>query len=156
MLSLNIPPWKLFRWIRRLQVWATGDWQHYHNNVPAHASLLIQSFLLKHQITQVTQPLYSPDLALCDFWLFPKLKSPLKGKRFQTFNEIQENTTGQLMVIGRNVWGPKMPTLYGTEVSLSHVQCFLPLLSSINISIFLITWLDTFWTDYIYTIFCRV
>ena len=32
----------------------------------------------------VTQSPYSPDLATCDFWLFPKLKSPLKGKRFQT------------------------------------------------------------------------
>jgi len=27
-------------------------------------------------------PLYSPDLAPCDLWLFPKLKSPLKGRRF--------------------------------------------------------------------------
>ena len=34
-----------------------------------------------------------------DFWLFPKLKSPLKGKRFQTIDKIQENTMGQLMVI---------------------------------------------------------
>ena len=32
------------------------------------------SFLAKHQITQVTQPRYSPDLVPCDFWLFPKLK----------------------------------------------------------------------------------
>ena len=30
------------------------------------------------------------DLAPHDFWLFPKLKSPLKGKTFQTFYEIQE------------------------------------------------------------------
>ena len=57
------------------------------------------SFLVKHQITQVTQPPYSPDLAPYNFWLFPKLKSPLKGKRFQTVNDIQENTTGQLMLI---------------------------------------------------------
>ena len=42
---------------------------------------------------------YSPDLVPCDIWLFPKLKSPLKGKRFQTIDEIQENMTGQLMVI---------------------------------------------------------
>ena len=26
---------------------------------------------------------YSPDLASCNFWLFPKLKSPLKGKRLR-------------------------------------------------------------------------
>ena len=44
-----------------------------------------------------------PDLVLCDFWLFPKLKSPLKGKRFQIVDEILENTTGQLMATGRTV-----------------------------------------------------
>ena len=82
---------------------ATGDWQLHHDNVPAHASRLVQSFLVKHQITQVTQPHYSPDLVPCDSWLFPKLKSPLKGKRFQTINDIQENTTGQLVVIGRTM-----------------------------------------------------
>ena len=151
VLSLNIPPWKLFRWFRRLQLWATGDWHLHHNNVPARGSHLMLSILVKHQITQVTQTCYSPGLMLCDFWLFPKLKSPLKGKRFQTITEIQENTMGQLMATGRIVWGPKVPTLKGTKVSLSYVQCFLYLVSSsINVSIFLITWLDTFWTDLIY------
>ena len=58
-------------------------------------------FLVQHQITQVAQPPYNPDLVPCDFWLFPKLKSPLKGKIFQTVSEIQENTMGQLMVTGR-------------------------------------------------------
>ena len=71
---------------------------------------------------------YSPDLVPCAFWLFPKLKSPLKGKRFQTIDEIQDNTMGQLMVTQRTVWGPKVPTLQGTEASLSCVQCILYLL----------------------------
>ena len=36
----------------------------------------------------------------------------------------------------------------GTEASLSYVPCFLYLIStSINVSIFHITWLDNFWTD---------
>ena len=43
---------------------------------------------------------YSPDLVPCHFWLFLKLKSPLKLKRSQTVNEIQKNTSGQLMAIG--------------------------------------------------------
>ena len=93
---------KLLRWCRRLQLWAAGDWQ-LHHNTPDHASHLVQGFLVKHQITQMTQPLYSPDLVPCDFWLFPKLKSPLKGKRFQTVNDNQENMTGQLMAIGKTV-----------------------------------------------------
>ena len=32
---------------------------------------------------QVTQPSYRPDLAPFEFWLLPKLKSSLKGKRFR-------------------------------------------------------------------------
>ena len=63
-----------------------------------------------------------------DFWLFPKLKSPLKGNRFHTIDEIQENMMGQPMAIERIVWGSKEPTLKGTEASLSYVQCFLCLL----------------------------
>ena len=34
---------------------------------------------------------------------FQKLKSPLKGKRFQTVNKIQESMMGQLMAIDRTV-----------------------------------------------------
>ena len=91
---------------------------------------------------------YIPELMPWDFWIFQKLKSPFKGKRFQTIDEIQENKTGQLMVIGRTVWGPRVSTWQRTEVSLSYVQCFLCLISSsINVSIFHITWLDTFWKD---------
>ena len=150
VLSLNIPTQKLFRWFRRPQLWAIGDWQ-LHHNTPAHASHLLQSFLAKHQITQVTQPPTTqghPYLAPCNFWLFPKLKSPLKRKRFQIIDEIQENTIKQLMAVGRTVWGPTVPTLQGTESALSYVQCFLYLVSSsINVSIFHSIWLGTFWTD---------
>ena len=36
--------------------------------------------------------------------------------------------TGQLMVTGRTVCGPKVPTLKGTKASLSSVQCCLYLI----------------------------
>ena len=146
-LSLNIPLQKLFEWFRRPHLWATGDWQLHHDSMSTHASCLVQSFLSKHQITQVIQSPNIPDLAPCDFWLFSKLKSPWKGKRFQTINETRENTTGQLMAIERTAWGPTVPTLKGTEASLSYTQRFLYLVSSINVSTFHTTWLDTFWTD---------
>ena len=71
-------------------------------------------------------------------------------QRFQTIHDIQENTIGQLMVTGRTVWGPKVPTLKGTEASLYIVQCFSYLVSSsINFSMFHIIWLDPFWITYI-------
>ena len=58
-------------------------------------------------------------------WLFPKLKSPLKRKRFQTVNEIQENKTGQLRVIGGAVWHSKVPVLKVTEAycPMYNVSC---------------------------------
>ena len=119
-------------------------------------------FLAKYQITHMTQLPYSPALVLCNFWLFPKLKSPLKGKRFQTIDEIQENMMWQLMTIPtkdfaecfeqwKRCWENCVRSqgayFEGNEASLSYVQCFLYLISSINIPIFHITWLDTFWTD---------
>ena len=147
--QMNIPPWKLFGWFRNLQLWATGDWQLHQDNMPTQVSCLLQSFLAKHQVTVLIQPLYRPDLALCDFWFFPKLKSPWKGWDFRPsmrFRRIQS----QLMVIGRTMWGPREPSLKGTEASLSYVQCFLYLWSSsINAPIFHVVWLDTFWTDLI-------
>ena len=36
---------------------------------------------------------YSPDLAPCDFWLFPKLKENLRGCRYETIEEMKEAVT---------------------------------------------------------------
>ena len=47
----------------------------------------------------VPHPPYSPDLAPTDFFLFPKLKTTLKGRRFQIIEEIQENATIELRAI---------------------------------------------------------
>ena len=74
VLSLNIPPWKLLGWFRRLSLWATGDWQLHHDNVPAHASRLMQRFFAKHQITQVTQPSLQPTFGALWLLAFPKTK----------------------------------------------------------------------------------
>jgi transposase len=53
-----------------------------HVNEPAHSTALVQVFMAKNHITQVCQPTYSPDLAICDFWLYSKLKSLLKKRIF--------------------------------------------------------------------------
>ena len=37
-------------------------------------------------IKTVRHPPYSPDLAPCDFWLFPKLR----GRRYETIEEMKE------------------------------------------------------------------
>ena len=40
-------------------------------------------------IKTLPQPPYSPDLAPCDFWLFPKLR----GRRCETIEEMKEAVT---------------------------------------------------------------
>ena len=73
---------------------------------------------------------------------FPKTKITFQREEISDHQWDSRKYEGQLMTIGRTVWGPKVPTLKGTEVSLSCVQCFLYIvLSSINVSIFHITWL---------------
>jgi len=69
---------------KRPEAWTNKTWMLHHDNAPAHASLLIREFLAKQETIVVPQPPYSPDLAPADFFLFPKLKSTLKGRRFQT------------------------------------------------------------------------
>jgi hypothetical protein len=36
-------------------------------------------------------PPYSPELAPCDFWLFPKLKNAMKGQRIVDLSDSQYN-----------------------------------------------------------------
>jgi histone-lysine N-methyltransferase SETMAR len=56
------------------------------DNAPAHRCHNVLDYLEDHGIVRVPHPPYSPDLAPCDFWLFPKLKSHLRG---QTFSDRQ-------------------------------------------------------------------
>ena len=84
--SLNIPPWKLFRRVRRLQLWAAGDWKLHHNNAPAHASRLMQNSLAKHQIIQLIQPPYSPDLVPCDSGFSQNENHPWKERYFRLWD----------------------------------------------------------------------
>jgi len=70
--------------VRRMrpELWENQAWMLHYNNEPAHTSLLIRSYLAKHQTSVVPHPPYSPNLAPADFFLFPKLKTTLKGHNF--------------------------------------------------------------------------
>jgi len=84
---------------KRPELWENQTWMLHHDSAPAHASLLICSYLAKHQTSVVPHPLYSPDLAPAHFFLFPKLQTTLKGRHFQTIEESQENAIGELRTI---------------------------------------------------------
>jgi len=70
----------------------------HHDNAPCHTSIPVLQFL-SNNITVCPHPPYSPDLALCDFWLFPKVKMTMKGKCFESIRDIEAATTVQLKTL---------------------------------------------------------
>ena len=76
-LTLNIPPWKLFGWFRRLQLWVTGDWQLHNDNTPTHASHLVQ-FLGKTSIYPGDSAPLQPRFGALWLLTFPKIKITFK------------------------------------------------------------------------------
>ena len=78
---------------KRTNLWSNNSWLlHQNNNAPAHNALSVKQFLAEKCITGLEHPPYSPDLAPCDFYLFPKLKSALKGTHFQSVEEVKTKT----------------------------------------------------------------
>jgi hypothetical protein len=72
----------------RPELWP-NDWILHHDNTQPHKVLSVKEFLAKISITEMVQPPCSPYLARNDLWLFPKLKSALKGRRYQDTEEIK-------------------------------------------------------------------
>jgi hypothetical protein len=60
-----------------------------HDNMPAYTSLKTTEIVTNNNTVIIPHPPYLLDLAPCDFALFPKLKTKLKGRRFETVSDIQ-------------------------------------------------------------------
>jgi hypothetical protein len=72
----------------------------HHDNAPAHTVLSIREFLAYKNIPTLPYLPYRPDLALCDFYLFPKLKS--KFHHFGTVENIRTIVTDELRTLAEN------------------------------------------------------
>ena len=89
---------------KRPRFWSSGDWLLHHDNAPAHSANLVKQFLAKQKIVQLRQPPYSPYIAPCDFWMFPKLKMALEGKWFDDIETIQSNVMRELKAIPKSAF----------------------------------------------------
>ena len=116
------------RWPR---LWTADDWQLHHNNVPAHASHLIQFFGETTDHPSNSAP-YSPDLVPWDFWLFPKPKSPLKGKRLQMLMRFRKIWWGSWWWLGELYEAPRWFLWRGLRhhCPMSNVSCISYLLQN--------------------------
>ncbi|KAL4089251.1 hypothetical protein QTP88_024309 [Uroleucon formosanum] len=88
---------------KRPDLWKNG-WVLHQDNAPAHSAFSIQRFLTEKKMSVLQHPPYSPDLAPCDFFLFPKIKSFLKGTHFQTVDDVKMKTAELLKGLNESDW----------------------------------------------------
>jgi histone-lysine N-methyltransferase SETMAR len=74
------------------ELWCRSNWMLHDDNAPSHQVLVTCEFLAHSSIITFPHPPYSPDLAPCDFFLFPKMKLQLKGGHFDRVEEIQQKS----------------------------------------------------------------
>jgi hypothetical protein len=86
---------RLYEAVRRKmpQLWP-NDWILYHDNVSANTEVSFKRYLDQKSITEMKCPPCSSGLSPKDFWLFPKIKSALKGRRFQDSGDIPKKSEG--------------------------------------------------------------
>ena len=73
----------------RPALFVSGQWHFHQNNAPVHNSILDTDYLTRMGFKTLLQPPYCPDLAPCDFCLFPKLR----GCHYGTIEEMKEAVT---------------------------------------------------------------
>ncbi len=69
-----------------------------HDNARPHSAAIVELFLAKKGVTQLSRPPYSPDLIPLDYFTFPKLKLELKGNHYASIEDIQKSVTMKLKV----------------------------------------------------------
>ena len=78
---------------KRRELWR-NRWILHQDNAPAHNILFMKQLLANRNITVLEHPPCSPDLAPCNFYLFPKIKSALKGTHFVSVRKCESKSCG--------------------------------------------------------------
>ena len=93
----------------------SGQWHFHRANTPVHNSIHVTDYLSKMGIKTVPHHPYSPDIAPCDFWLFPKFR----GCLYETTEEMKDCEEGHWRAHTRGLpWG--LPEVVGT---VQQVHC---------------------------------
>ena len=105
---------------KRPALFKSGQWHFYQDNTPVHNSILVTDYLSKMGIKTHPQPPYSPDLAPCDFWLFPKLRA----RRYETIKEkrlwrrsLTRSHKRTSMGPSKSCWNRTISTLQSEEIT---------------------------------------
>ena len=72
---------------KRPELYRSGFILH-QDNAPVHASRFVKQTMSDLKIEPLQHPPYSPDLAICDFFLFPTVKDNLRGRKLESREEL--------------------------------------------------------------------
>ena len=71
----------------------------HHDNASSHTAVKTRQFLEASNLQLIDHPPYSPDLAPCDFWLFPKLSEKLAGTNFRRVQDLARRINSEMKSI---------------------------------------------------------
>ena len=83
-----------------------------NDNAPSHNATIVKQFLAQRKVTVIERPPYSSDLAPADYFLFPKVKSHLKGRLFDSISDIQKAVTSTLNTTAKDDFYKGIQKLY--------------------------------------------
>ena len=99
----------------------TNSWFLRHGIAAVHRSFWVKDFLAKYNVTKMEHPPYSPNLAPANFYLSPRLKSALKGRRFCDATDIK-NATEELKRLSQNDFQENFQHVYGRQQEFIFAQ----------------------------------
>ena len=92
----NVLPQVVSKLIDSRPITGTSRIMILHDNASAHKTRAVTQYLSENRISILPHPAYSPDLAPCDFWLFPKLKELLAGNKYARAQDLSKAVNAEL------------------------------------------------------------
>ncbi len=89
---------------KRPLLWPDRSFLLHHDNASPHTALPTVQKMDKWGLKTLPHPPYSPDLAPCDFSIFPKFKEHLRGRTFQNLAQLQQESRKILLSMPTEVF----------------------------------------------------
>ena len=86
---------------KRPELYRSGFILH-KDNAPVYVSRVVNQTMSDLNIEPLQHPSYSPDLTICDFFLFPTVKDHLRPRKFESREQLGTAITEALQTVTRD------------------------------------------------------
>ncbi len=107
---------------KRPDLWKDRSFRLHHDNATVHTSDYTMKKLQKWGIKVLDHPPYLPDLAPCDFALFPKMKSMMHGRQFPSIAAVQKEARSVLANLDSQFYSDAIHEMVGRWQKCSLVN----------------------------------